>query len=37
MEIKTSQKIIDYIKEKGQASGSELTRYFNITSRAARK
>lgn len=37
MEIKTSQKIIDYIKEKGQASGSELTQYLNITSRAVRK
>ncbi len=37
MEIKTSQKIIDYIKDKGQASGSELTQYLNITSRAVRK
>jgi len=37
MKIKTSQKIIDYIKEKGQASGNELTQYLNITSRAVRK
>ena len=37
MEIKTSQKIIDYIKEKGQASGRELTQYLGITSRAVRK
>lgn len=37
MELKTSEKIIDYIKKKGQASGSELTQYLNITSRAVRK
>lgn len=37
MEIKTSQRIIKYIKEKGQASGNELAQYLNITTRAVRK
>jgi hypoxanthine-guanine phosphoribosyltransferase/biotin operon repressor len=37
MKIKTSQKIISYIKEKGQASGNELAQYLNITTRAVRK
>ncbi|MFA5827544.1 MAG: hypothetical protein WC839_03565 [Candidatus Paceibacterota bacterium] len=37
MQIKTSHKITDYIRKKGQASGSELTQYLNITSRAVRK
>jgi len=35
--IKTSQKIISYIKKKGQASGHELSDYLNISSRAVRK
>ena len=37
MEIKTSQRIIEYIEEKGQASGNELADYLNITTRAVRK
>jgi len=37
MEQKTSEKIIKYIKNKGQATGNELTLYFGITSRAIRK
>lgn len=37
MEMKTSQKIVDYIKRKSQASGNELSQYLNITPRAVRK
>ncbi len=37
MEPKTSEKILEYIKNKGQATGSELTHHFGITSRAIRK
>ena len=37
MKEKTSEKILEYIKKKGQASGNELTHHFNITSRAIRK
>ncbi len=37
MEIKTSQKIIDYIANKGQATGNELADYLGITTRAVRK
>jgi len=37
MESKTSYKILEYIKQKGQASGNELTNHFDITSRAIRK
>jgi biotin operon repressor/hypoxanthine-guanine phosphoribosyltransferase len=37
MEAKTSYKILEYIKQKGQASGNELTNHFDITSRAIRK
>jgi len=37
METKTSEKIIEYIKEKGQVSGSELSRHLGITDRAVRK
>jgi hypoxanthine-guanine phosphoribosyltransferase/biotin operon repressor len=37
MEGKTSYKILEYIKQKGQASGNELTNHFDITSRAIRK
>jgi DeoR/GlpR family transcriptional regulator of sugar metabolism len=35
--IKTSQKIIDYIKENNQASGRELSDYLEISDRAVRK
>jgi len=35
--IKTSQKILNYIKNKGQASGNELADYLDISSRAVRK
>ncbi len=35
--MKTSQKIIDYIKTKNQATGSELSDYLGITDRAVRK
>lgn len=34
---KTSEKIIEYISKKGQASGRELADYFGITDRAVRK
>lgn len=34
---KTSEKIIEYISEKGQASGKELADFFGITDRAIRK
>jgi hypoxanthine-guanine phosphoribosyltransferase len=37
MEIKTSQKIIKYIEEKGQAGANELADYLDITTRAVRK
>lgn len=37
MKIKTSQKIIEYIKNRGQATGSELADFLNISDRAARK
>lgn len=37
MKIKTSQKIIEYIKNRGQATGSELTGFLNISDRAVRK
>lgn len=35
--MKTSQKIIDYITQNGQASGKELVDYLSITPRAVRK
>jgi hypoxanthine-guanine phosphoribosyltransferase/DNA-binding Lrp family transcriptional regulator len=37
MKTNTSQKIIEYIREKGQVSPNELTKYLNITSRAVFK
>mgnify|MGYP001564862880 CR=1 FL=1 len=37
MDQKTSKRIIDYIKEKGQASGNDLARFLGITTRAVRK
>lgn len=37
MEVKTSQKIVDYIANKGQATGNELAGYLGITTRAVRK
>jgi len=37
MDRKTSEKIIDYIKNKGQASGNELADFLGITTRAVRK
>ena len=37
MEVKTSQKILDYIGNKGQATGNELADYLGITTRAVRK
>ena len=37
MKITTAQKIIKYIKKKGQATGSELAGYLNLTDRAIRK
>lgn len=37
MDKKTSEKIIDYIKNKGQASGNELADFLGITTRAVRK
>jgi biotin operon repressor/hypoxanthine-guanine phosphoribosyltransferase len=37
MEIKTSDKIINYIEDKGQVSGNELANYLGITTRAVRK
>ena len=35
--MKTSQKIIEYIKKRGQSSGSELAGYLEISDRAVRK
>ena len=35
--METSEKIIKYIKDKGQATGSELSDYLGITGRAVRK
>src|SRR3989344_1759404 len=37
MDEKTSVKILKYIENKGQATGSELAHYLPITSRAIRK
>ncbi len=37
MKVKTSQNILAYIKMHGQASGEELSRHLEITSRAVRK
>lgn len=37
MDIKTSEKILNYIKDKGQASGNELADFLGITTRAVRK
>jgi len=37
MDQKTSEKIINYIKDKGQASGNELADFLGITTRAVRK
>jgi len=37
MDEKTSQKILKYIENKGQASGNELAQYLAITTRAVRK
>ncbi len=37
MDIKTSDKIINYIIDKGQASGNEIANYLGITTRAVRK
>jgi hypoxanthine-guanine phosphoribosyltransferase/biotin operon repressor len=37
MQIATSQKILTYISEKGQASGNELSIFLGISSRAVRK
>src|ERR1035437_5976123 len=37
MDKKTSEKIIDYIKNKDQATGSELADFLGITTRAVRK
>lgn len=37
MKIKTSQKIIDYIKKNCQATGNELADFLNISDRAVRK
>lgn len=35
--MSTSQKIVEYIKERGQVTGSELVDYLSITDRAVRK
>jgi HTH domain. len=35
--VNTSQKIIKYIQENGQVTGSELVDYLSITDRAVRK
>ena len=35
--MKTSEKIIEYIRKKGQVSGAELSDYLEITDRAVRK
>jgi len=37
MKKKTSEKIVQYITDKGQASGNELADHLNITTRAVRK
>ena len=37
MAEKTSEKILEYIRNKGQATGDDLSRYLGITSRAVRK
>lgn len=37
MKMKTSEKIISYIKQRGQATGSELADFLNISDRAVRK
>lgn len=37
MKIKTSERIVDYIKNRGQATGSELADFLNISDRAVRK
>ena len=37
MKGNTSQKIFDFIEDKGQATGNDLTGYLSITSRAVRK
>ena len=37
MKTNTSQKILEYIKSHGQASGSELTDFLHLSSRAIRK
>jgi biotin operon repressor len=37
MPKKTYEKILDYIRNKGQATGDDLSRYLGITSRAVRK
>lgn len=37
MEIKTSQKILEYLENKGQAVANELADHLNITTRAVRK
>src|ERR1035437_10343430 len=37
MDQKTSEKIIDFIRGKGQASGNELANVLGITTRAVRK
>lgn len=37
MDIKTSDKIIKYIKENGQASGHDLSNHLGLTTRAVRK
>jgi len=37
MKGNTSQKILDFIEDKGQATGNDLTGYLSITSRAVRK
>lgn len=37
MKIKTSQKIIEYIKNRGHATGSELADFLNISDRAVRR
>lgn len=37
MDQKTSEKIVDYIKTRGQASGNDLANFLGITTRAVRK
>ena len=37
MEIKTSEKILKYIHDRGQASGNELSHFLGLTDRAVRK